>query len=85
MTVASLRMPARLVPVLCAIVLASCGNPRTEANVAQALNDAANEINGLKNDIADLQTRMDSLQTMLIKQDSTIARIAAANNIPIAR
>lgn len=66
-------------------VLASCANPRTEANVAQALNDAASEIGGLKSDIADLQTQMDSLRTILIKQDSTISRIAAANNIPIAR
>jgi septal ring factor EnvC (AmiA/AmiB activator) len=65
--------------------LASCGNPRTEANVAQALSDAASEINGLKSDLADLQTQMDSLRTILIKQDSTISRIAAANNIPIAR
>ena len=43
--------------------LAACANPRTEANVAQALNDAANEISGLKNDIAELQTQMDSLRT----------------------
>lgn len=68
-----------------ALVLASCTNPRTEANVAQALNDAANEISGLKNDIADLQTQMDSLRTMLAKQDSTIARIAEVNHIPISR
>lgn len=66
-------------------VLASCANPRTEANVAQALNDAATEISGLKSDISDLQIQMDSLRTILIKQDSTISRIAAANNIPISR
>jgi predicted nucleic acid-binding Zn-ribbon protein len=77
--------PTRFIATVGAITLASCGNPRTEANVAQALNDAANEISGLKNDIADLQTQMDSLRTMLIKQDSTISRIAAANNIPISR
>jgi septal ring factor EnvC (AmiA/AmiB activator) len=75
----------RFLAVAGALVLASCTNPRTEANVAQALNDAANEISGLKNDIADLQTQMDSLRTMLAKQDSTIARIAEVNHIPISR
>ena len=67
------------------IFVASCGNPRTEANVAQALNDAANEISGLKNDIAQLSTEIDSLRQIVVKQDSNITRIAAANNIPISR
>jgi hypothetical protein len=62
--------------------VASCTNPRTEANVATALNDAADEINGLKNDIALLQTQIDSLKTTMMHQDSLINRIAAVNNIP---
>src|SRR6478752_4309616 len=53
---------------------ASCANPRTEANVATALNDAANEISGLKNDMALLQTQVDSLRTMVMQQDSLINR-----------
>ena len=67
------------------LFLASCANPRTEANVAQALNDAAGEISGLKNDISDLQSQMDSLRTIVAKQDSTISRIAEVNHIPIVR
>ena len=61
---------------------ASCANPRTEASVATALNDAANEISGLKNDIALLQTQLDSLKMTVMHQDSLINRIAAVNNIP---
>jgi hypothetical protein len=60
----------------------SCASPRQQAVVAQALGDAANEISGLKNDIAQLQTEMDSLRTVVIQQDSLINRIAAVNNIP---
>lgn len=60
----------------------SCANPRTEANVAQALSDAASEIGGLKNDIALLQNQMDSLRTVVAKQDTIVNRIAAVNNIP---
>lgn len=63
----------------------ACSNPRTEANVAQALSDAANEIGGLKNDLAMLQTEIDSLRTIVAKQDTTITHIAAVNNIPITR
>jgi hypothetical protein len=83
----ALTMRSSHLPVLAlaAVAAASCVNPRTEAGVAQALSDAANEINGLKNDVAQLQVQIDSLHEMLMKQDSTIARIAAVNNIPISR
>jgi hypothetical protein len=82
-----MRCSRSRVPLYAAAIvfLAACGNPRTEANVAQALNDAAIEIGALKNDIAQLSTELDSLRTALIKQDSTISRIAAVNNIPISR
>ena len=70
--------PLRFLAVVCVLaVSASCGNPRSEAAVAQALNDAANEIGGLKNDIAQLQTDLDSLRQVVAKQDTTITRIVA--------
>lgn len=72
--------------LLCgAALVVSCMSPRAEAGVAQALSDAANEINGLKSDVAQLQTQIDSLHQIVMKQDSTISRIAAVNNIPISR
>lgn len=64
------------------VVLSGCVNPRTEANVAQALNDAANEMAGLKNDLATLQTQLDSLREIVAKQDSVIGRLAEVNHIP---
>jgi len=68
------------------LALASaCSNPRTEANVAAALNDAATEIGGLKSDMAAIQAQLDSLRTVVAKQDTTIGHIAAVNNIPITR
>lgn len=79
------RRPLIVISVAATAALAACANPRTEANVAQALNDAANEISGLKSDVAQLQVQIDSLHQIVMKQDSTIARIAAVNNIPISR
>ena len=76
----------RLLVFICAtFIVAACANPRAEANVSQALSDAATEINGLKNDLAQLQGDMDSLRTLVAKHDSTISRIAAVNHIPISR
>jgi outer membrane murein-binding lipoprotein Lpp len=66
-----------LVVVLSTGLVAACTNPRAEAAVAQALNDAANEIGGLKNDIAQLQTDVDSLRQVVARQDSAITRIVA--------
>ena len=78
--------PTRLLALAgAALIVASCVNPRTEAGVAQALNDAANEIGGLKNDIAMLQSSVDSLRTIVAKQDTNIVHIAAVNNVPLVR
>jgi septal ring factor EnvC (AmiA/AmiB activator) len=65
------------------LLAAGCGNPRSEAATAQALNDAANEIGGLKNDMSDLQAQVDSLRSTVARQDTLIARIAEVNHIPI--
>jgi outer membrane murein-binding lipoprotein Lpp len=71
--------PLRLLAFPIAIlIITACTNPRAEANVAQALNDAATEIGGLKNDIAQLQTDVDSLRQIVARQDSAITRIVAA-------
>jgi outer membrane murein-binding lipoprotein Lpp len=59
--------------------LVGCTNPRAEAATAQALNDAANEIGGLRNDVAQLQTDLDSLRSVVAKHDSVLARIVAAS------
>jgi hypothetical protein len=64
------------------VALSGCVNPRTEANVAQALNDAANEMAGLKNDLAILQTQLDSLRGVVAKQDTVIGKLAEVNHIP---
>jgi outer membrane murein-binding lipoprotein Lpp len=78
-----LHMPRLPVVALAAsLLLAGCVNPRAEANVAQALNDAANEIAGVKNDLAAMQTQLDSLRGIVAKQDTVIGRLAEVNHIP---
>lgn len=78
--------PMRLVRVLiilgASLAESSCTTPREQAAVAQALNDAANEIGGLKSDVAQLQSDVDSLRQVVAKQDTIISRIAEVNHIP---
>ena len=63
----------------------SCTNPKSQAAMVQALNDAANEISGLRNDLAQIQTEVDSMRTVMAKQDTTIQHLAAVANVPITR
>jgi len=68
--------------LIVAAIMASvvgCTNPRAEAATAQALNDAANEIGGLKNDVAQLQSDLDSLRSVVAIHYSVLARIVAAS------
>jgi septal ring factor EnvC (AmiA/AmiB activator) len=74
---------ARVLAACCAMAAAaSCTTPREQAAVAQALNDAANEIGGLKSDVAQLQSDVDSLRQVVAKQDTIISRIIEVNHIP---
>ncbi|HEV7178889.1 MAG TPA: hypothetical protein VGN11_03400 [Candidatus Baltobacteraceae bacterium] len=50
-----------------------------------ALNDAANEVSGLRDNVSSLQIEVDSLQQVIAKQDTTITRIAAFVNMPLAK
>ncbi len=80
-----MRVP-RALRLLCVVpILASCADPKSQATIAQALNDAANEIGGLKSDLAQVQFELDSLRTVMAKQDTTIQHLAAVANVPITR
>ncbi len=70
-------MPKRF---LCAaaIILAagSCANPKVQADIMSEVNRAADEINAQRQDMAILQEQIDSLKTVMARQDSVIKRLA---------
>jgi peptidoglycan hydrolase CwlO-like protein len=75
-----------LATVSCLAVLAAgCVNPKQQANMVAALNDAANQVSDLRGDVSSLQIQVDSLQQVVAKQDTTIKRIAAYVNMPLAQ
>lgn len=77
-----MRLVRFLILVCASAASAGCATPREQAAITQALNDAANEIGGLKSDVAQLQSDLDSLRQVVAKQDTIISRIAEVNHIP---
>lgn len=79
---AAARRVARLLCAAAALGAAGCTSPRAQAAMVQELNDAANEIGGMKSDIAQLQTDVDSLRQVVAKQDTVISRLVEVTHVP---
>ena len=67
----------------CLVVAASCETPRQQAAVTQALNDAATAVNSIQQDVAQLQDQVDSLRTVVARQDTTIRKLANLAHLPV--
>jgi len=74
----------RLLSVLCAsALLSSCRDPRAEANIAEAMIQVGTEISAMRQDFAALQVQVDSLRSVVARQDTIITRLAAQANVPL--
>lgn len=75
---------ALLVPLT--VPLTSCvRNPEAEARAAQQFLEIGDAITELRQTASMLDGTVDSLRTVIAKQDTTIARLAAATGVPVAR
>jgi hypothetical protein len=70
-----LRIPGALVLLLASAE--TCTTPRAQSAMIQEMSDAAAAIDGLRNDVAQLQTDLDSLRTVVAKQDTLLNRLSA--------
>jgi hypothetical protein len=73
-------------PLLGALVLvtiASCRDPRAEANIAQAMTEVGTTITLIQQDYAFLQNEVDSLRQVVARQDTIITRLASLAGLPI--
>jgi hypothetical protein len=68
--------------LLLCVVLAGCRDPRAEANIAQAMMEAGNTMAQLQQDYADLQSTVDSLRTVVARQDTLISRLSSHVGLP---
>src|SRR3954463_15412022 len=61
-------MTSRMLLLMPLLGVASCRDPRAEANVAQAMIDVGTEVSSLRQDYAVLQSQVDSLQGVVARQ-----------------
>jgi hypothetical protein len=64
------------------LATASCATPKFQADVATQLRAAADEMQLQRQDMAMLQEQIDSLKTVMAKQDTIINRLANMAGIP---
>jgi hypothetical protein len=72
-----------LVVLLTCVLAASCRDPRAEANIAEAMVQVGTEMSALRQDYALLQNQVDSLRSVVARQDTLINRLASLANMPI--
>ena len=69
-----------------AALLAACGasvDPTQDLSTGEAIIGLADAIDGLREESAMLQDQLDSLRLVVARQDSALARIAAATGVPL--
>jgi hypothetical protein len=67
------------------LVPAGCSSPRQLAYLNDQMNQAAAAVADIRNTMSGMQDSIDSLRTVVAKQDSTIVKLAAATNVEIVR
>jgi hypothetical protein len=78
------RTPIRLLGgAFLAFSASSCRDPRADANVAQAIMEAAAQITMLQQDQSIMQSQLDSLLQVVAWQDTVIRRLASHTGLPM--
>jgi hypothetical protein len=65
------------------LLLSSCRDPRAEANIAQAMTDVGTQLSAMQQDYAILQSQVDSLRTVVARQDTILGRLASMAGLPM--
>jgi len=71
------------VAAVAVVPLTSCRDPRAEANIAQAMIEVGTQISQMQQDQATLQQQMDSLRTVVARQDTIVGRLAGMAGLPL--
>jgi hypothetical protein len=72
-----------LLAIAAVAALTSCRDPRAEANIAQAMIDVGTQLSSMQQDYAILQEELDSLRTVVARQDTILSRLASMAGLPV--
>ena len=78
-----IRLHVAALTLTCA--MSGCANPRSLALIQEQLNQAADAVNDIRVTMSVMQSTIDSLVTVVSRQDSTISRLANAAGVPIGK
>lgn len=76
--------PLRRIAVLWAVVLvASCRNPQADAAIAEQMRDMGDELNNARLESSAMSDRIDSLRTVVARQDTLLRQLAGMAGVPV--
>jgi hypothetical protein len=78
----SLGSAVRIAPVLALAAFVSCRNPQADAYVAEQMRQLGEELNASRQQEAQMQSELDSLRTVVARQDSLLTRLAGMAGVP---
>jgi len=61
----------------------SCRDPRAEANIAVAMMEVGTTLSELRQDVGDLYNQVDSLRSVMARQDTIIRQLANLAGMPV--
>lgn len=61
---------------------AGCRSPQSDAYLLEQLKQMGDELNASRQQAADLQAQLDSLRTVVAKQDTLLTRLAGMAGVP---
>ena len=62
--------------------VAGCRSPQSDAYLLEQMKQMADELNASRQQTADLQTQIDSLRTVVAKQDTLLTKLAGMAGVP---
>jgi prefoldin subunit 5 len=62
--------------------VAGCRSPQSDAYILEQMNQIGDELNGSRQQAADLQAQIDSLRSVVAKQDTLLTRLAGMAGVP---
>lgn len=74
-----------LIALAGAAIAACVQSPASAAREAQQMNDIGDQLNDLRTENATLESVVDSLRTVIAKHDTTLARLANATGVAVAK
>jgi septal ring factor EnvC (AmiA/AmiB activator) len=61
---------------------AGCRSPQSDAYLIEQLRQMSDELNASRQQTADLQTQLDSLRSVVARQDTLLTRLAGMAGVP---